>query len=98
MTSISSPLSSIRSHPPLLLRPSPASKIEQIATGLKGLGLSIWYNARLDAGFSFDEEINAELPDARSVLVCWSPNSIAARWPRAEAMFGTRRACHRPSF
>jgi TolB-like protein len=62
--------------------------VERIANGLKALGLSVWYDGRLDAGSSFDEEISAELRDARSVLVCWSPNSIAARWPRAEAMFG----------
>jgi hypothetical protein len=62
--------------------------IEKVAAGLRTLGLSVWYDARLDSGSAFDEVINAELRDAKAVLVCWSPDSISSKWPRAEAMLG----------
>lgn len=60
--------------------------VERVAAGLKSLGLDVWYDARLDSGSSFDEVINAELREAKAVLACWSPDSIASKWPRAEAM------------
>jgi hypothetical protein len=60
--------------------------VERIAAALSSLGLSVWYDARLDSGSSFDETINANLREAKAVLVLWSPSSIGSRWPRAEAM------------
>jgi len=62
--------------------------VERVAGGLKALGLSVWYDARLDSGGIFDEIINGELREAKAVLVCWTPDSIASKWARAEAMFG----------
>jgi hypothetical protein len=66
-------------------------RIAPIAAGLQGLGLSVWYDARLDAGSSFDEEITRELRAARCVLVCWSQGSVESEWVRAEATEGRKR-------
>jgi hypothetical protein len=60
--------------------------VDRIAAALNSLGLSVWYDARLNSGSSFDEMINAELREAKAILVLWSPTSIASKWPRAEAM------------
>ena len=66
-------------------------RIEPIAAGLQGLGFSVWYDARLDAGSSFDEEITRELRAARCVLVCWSAGSVESEWVRSEATEGRKR-------
>lgn len=66
-------------------------RIEPIAAGLQALGFSVWYDARLDAGSSFDEEITRELRAARCVLVCWSQGSVESEWVRAEATEGRKR-------
>ena len=47
--------------------------------------LSIWSDSAIAPGDIFDEEIERRLYAARSVLVCWSPNSVASQWVRAEA-------------
>lgn len=62
-----------------------------IADKLAELGLSVWFDARLEAGTSFDEEINREVRSAKAVLVCWSPEAIQSRWVRAEASIGLER-------
>jgi len=58
---------------------------------LEDLGLKLWFDARLEAGTSFDEEINREIRTARAVLVFWSPEAIQSRWVRAEASIGLER-------
>ena len=65
--------------------------VERIAKLLGEQGLSIWFDARLPSGQSFDEEINRELHAAKAVLVCWSPSAIASDWVRAEATIGRER-------
>lgn len=62
-----------------------------IADRLQDLGLSVWFDARLEAGSSFDEEINREVRSAKAVLVCWSPEAMQSRWVRAEASIGLER-------
>lgn len=62
-----------------------------IAEKLQELGLSVWFDARLEAGSSFDEEINREVRSAKCVFVCWSPEAMQSRWVRAEASIGLER-------
>lgn len=66
-------------------------QVVQIADKLAELGLSVWFDARLEAGTSFDEEINREVRTAKAVLVCWSPEAVQSRWVRAEASIGLER-------
>ncbi len=68
-------------------------------------GFSVWWDAALRSGETFDEVIEKELRGARAVVVLWSPRSVASRWVRAEATLADRRnklvpaiieACDRP--
>lgn len=68
-------------------------------------GFSVWWDAALQSGETFDEVIEAELRSAKAVVVLWSPRSVTSRWVRAEATLADRRkkfapviieACDRP--
>jgi hypothetical protein len=68
-------------------------------------GFSVWWDAALRSGQTFDEVIERELRSAKAVVVLWSPRSVASRWVRAEATLADRNnklvpaiieACDRP--
>jgi hypothetical protein len=68
-------------------------------------GFSVWWDAALRSGQTFDEVIEKQLRSAKAVVVLWSPRSVASRWVRAEATLADRRnklvpaiieACDRP--
>lgn len=68
-------------------------------------GYSVWWDASLHSGETFDEVIEQQLRDAKAVVVLWSPRSVASRWVRSEATLADRRhklvpaiieACDRP--
>ena len=61
------------------------------ADGLVAEGFSVWWDASLRSGETFDEVIERNLRDARAVVVLWSPASVASRWVRAEATLADRR-------
>lgn len=67
------------------------ARVEEIANALRALRLSVWFDARLQTGHSFDAEINREVRAAKCVLVCWSVNAVASEWVRAEAAIGRQR-------
>src|SRR4051812_26551324 len=54
-------------------------------------GFSVWWDASLHSGETFDEVIERKLKDAKAVVVLWSPRSVASRWVRAEATLADRR-------
>lgn len=54
-------------------------------------GFSVWWDASLHSGETFDEVIEQKLRDAGAVVVLWSPRSVASRWVRAEATQADRR-------
>lgn len=54
-------------------------------------GFSVWWDASLRSGETFDEVIEQNLRDAKAVIVLWSPASVASRWVRAEATLADRR-------
>lgn len=75
------------------------------AESFAGEGFSVWWDAALRSGQTFDEVIEQELRAAKAVVVLWSPRSCASRWVRAEATLADRRnklvpaiieACDRP--
>lgn len=54
-------------------------------------GFTVWWDASLRSGETFDEVIEKQLRDARAVVVLWSRRSVASRWVRAEATLADRR-------
>jgi hypothetical protein len=54
-------------------------------------GFTVWWDAVLRSGQTFDEVIEKELRASKAVVVLWSPRSVASRWVRAEATLADRR-------
>jgi hypothetical protein len=73
-------------------------RVEAIADALRGLGLAVWFDARLVSGKSFDDEINQQVRTAKAVLVCWSRGAANSEWVRAEASIGRERGVLRACF
>ena len=68
-------------------------------------GFSVWWDAVMHSGETFDEVIERNLRASKAVVVLWSPRSVASRWVRAEATQADRanklvpviiEACERP--
>ena len=65
--------------------------VQIIASSLADLKLDVWFDTKLRAGGSFDEEIATALQAAKAVLVCWTHAAIQSEWVRAEATEGRDR-------
>ena len=65
--------------------------VQIIASTLTDLKVAVWFDSKLRAGASFDEEIATALEAAKSVLVCWTPAAIQSDWVRSEATQGAQR-------
>jgi hypothetical protein len=62
--------------------------VETIAALLRDLGLTVWFDASMSAGETFNAEIDREARAAKAILVCWSPAARKSEWVNAEAMIG----------
>jgi hypothetical protein len=72
-------------------------RVLQVAAALERLGLSVWFDARIPSGSSFDEVIVKELDRAQAVLACWSPRSIKSKYVKGEASYAdTLKSRHNP--
>ncbi|MBS1240083.1 MAG: hypothetical protein H6R45_789 [Proteobacteria bacterium] len=60
-------------------------------------GFTVWWDAALHSGETFDEVIEQELRASKSVVVLWSPHSVASRWVRAEATLADRNRTLAPA-
>lgn len=63
--------------------------IRDILTSLK---VSVWFDAGIGAGSSFDREIEREIDAAKALLVLWSEESVESDWVRNEARTGKERS------
>ena len=63
-------------------------EVERLAQELQRLGLGVWYDAGLNAGEAFSDEIDREAHAATAILVCWSPAARDSQWVKAEALIG----------
>ncbi|MFN2098721.1 TIR domain-containing protein [Altererythrobacter sp. MF3-039] len=63
----------------------------RIAALLENEGFSVWWDAAIHSGESFDEVIEEQLRSAKAAVVLWSPRSVNSRWVRAEATLADRR-------
>lgn len=72
-------------------------RVRELAQALESLGLTVWFDAELEAGRSFSAVINAELEKAKCVIVCWTPDAFAPEdgsevsWVEAEASIARDR-------
>lgn len=61
-----------------------------VASGLEAEGFSVWWDAALRAGETYDEVTEQNLRQAGAVVVLWSKRSSNSKWVRAEATVGER--------
>lgn len=61
-----------------------------ISTALEAEGFSVWWDAALRAGETYDEVTEQNLRQAGAVVVLWSKRSANSKWVRAEATVGER--------
>ncbi|MCA0422185.1 MAG: TIR domain-containing protein [Proteobacteria bacterium] len=64
-----------------------AERVAPIASALKELGLSVWYDPNLKPGQDYERVIADQLSDAKAIIVCWSLKSVESRWVKGEASF-----------
>jgi hypothetical protein len=62
--------------------------VERLAREFERLGLKVWFDAGLNAGEAFSDEIDREAHAAKAILVCWSPTAKDSQWVKAEALIG----------
>eukprot|EP01035_Chromulina_nebulosa_P000056 gene56-90_t len=70
--------------------------VAPIVAALEAKGWSIWWDMDLAPGEEFDDVTAAALESARSVIVVWTPISVASRWVRGEARVGADRGVLMP--
>lgn len=72
--------------------------VERIASSLQKLGLSVWFDARLDGGSTFHTEINDEIRAAKAVLVCWTADAVKSQFVVSESQIGVENKTLVPVF
>jgi hypothetical protein len=71
-----------------------------LAADLKSGGFTVWWDSNIAPGEIFRDVINAELAQARAVIVIWTPASVKSNWVISEVTRAHRRriliAVHSP--
>ncbi|HEX7853712.1 MAG TPA: TIR domain-containing protein [Sphingobium sp.] len=70
---------------------SDRTRCAAIRDALEALKVSVWFDAGIGAGSSFDREIEREIEAAKALLVLWSEASAESDWVRNEARTGKER-------
>ena len=60
-------------------------RVAPLVAAIEAKGWSVWWDPEIAAGQLFDDQIEAQMNAAQSVLVVWTPTSVASRWVRGEA-------------
>lgn len=63
----------------------------KLASALGERGWSVWWDRKIVAGQAFDQAIERELDNAKSVVVLWSIHSVASEWVKNEASAASER-------
>jgi len=67
------------------------ARVAPLVAAIKAKGWSVWWDPSIAAGQEFDDQIEAELLAASSVLVVWTRTSVTSRWVRGEARDAAER-------
>ena len=67
------------------------ARVAPLVAAIEARGWSVWWDPEISPGREFDDEIDQELQAAGSVLVVWTPTSVASRWVRGEARDAAER-------
>ncbi|MGH7797633.1 MAG: toll/interleukin-1 receptor domain-containing protein [Candidatus Binatia bacterium] len=67
------------------------ARARQLANALAERGWSVWWDRKIIAGQTFDQEIERALDAAKSVVVLWSKNSVSSEWVKNEASHAAER-------
>src|SRR5690348_11430274 len=67
------------------------ARVAPLVAAIEARGWSVWWDPEISPGREFDDEIDVELQAAKSVLVVWTPTSVASRWVRGEARDAAER-------
>ena len=65
---------------------------ERFAKLFGAQGFSVWWDDDISPRLAWDATIEREISAAKSVVVLWSPLSVASEWVRNEAHYGHDRA------
>src|SRR5580698_230641 len=66
-------------------------RVAPIVEAIEQRGWTVWWDRRIDAGTTFDREIEAAIDEAKCMVVVWSSNSVESDWVRSEAHEGLTR-------
>ena len=67
------------------------ARVAPLVAAIEAKGWSVWWDPEIAPGQEFDDQIDAEIAAALSVLVVWTPVSVASRWVRGEAREAAER-------
>jgi len=68
------------------------ARAAQVARGLEGLGLEVFWDTEIPPGQTWADYIEGKLAQCRAVVVLWSAHSTKSQWVREEARMGRDRA------
>src|SRR5207248_819361 len=62
-----------------------AAKVRKLVGALRGAGLDVWWDEDIPPSAPWEATIERALSEAKAVVVCWSPASVASENVRSEA-------------
>jgi TIR domain len=65
-------------------------RVESLVAALEDSGWSVWWDSDVHGGDSWSEAIEAELTQAKCVIVAWSQQSAKSEWVKEEARIANR--------
>ncbi len=71
-------------------------RVIPLVEAIEQRGWSVWWDRKIDAGTTFDREIETAIDEAKCIVVVWSTNSVASDWVRSEAHEGLTRGILAP--
>src|SRR5437868_3229161 len=62
-----------------------AARVRKLVAALRDAGLAVWWDEDIPPSAPWEATIEQALADAKAVIVCWSPASVASENVRSEA-------------